>query len=314
MERITLITKPSSEYELIDSGIEEKFERYGEVTLVRPDPQALWPKTLPQTRWDDASATYSREGREGQWKRIKDIPEAWPIEIGGQKMLIKPTSFKHTGVFPEQASNWEWIRSLLTEKINQKKSSDLLSDAKPSVGQTFSSQFSPSVLNLFGYTGGATVAAALGGASVTHVDASKSAVAWARENAELNGVAERPIRWIIEDAITFVEREIKRGNKYDLILMDPPAFGHGPKDELWKFEEHFLALMKLCGELLTEEPLGVLINGYAAGYSASAFAYNLEPLQQKYGGTLEYGELTVEESSGKRLLPCGIFARWSAAH
>ena len=288
MERITLITKPSNGYELIDSGLEEKLERFGDVELVRPDPQALWPKTMPQTRWEAASATYSREGREGQWKIKKDMPESWPIEIGGQKMLIKPTSFKHTGVFPEQAPNWEWIKHAVS--------------AKPS----------SSVLNLFGYTGGATIAAALAGAEVCHVDASKSAVAWARENAELNGVADKSIRWIIEDAITFVEREIKRGNKYDLILMDPPAFGHGPKDELWKFEEHFLALMKLCAELLSEKPLGVLINGYAAGYSASAFAYNLEPLQQKYGGSLEYGELTIEESAGKRQLPCGIFARWSA--
>jgi 23S rRNA (cytosine1962-C5)-methyltransferase len=287
MERITLITKPSKYYELIDSGMEEKLERYGDVILVRPDPQALWPKYAPQTLWNDASAMFSREGREGQWKIQKDMPEAWPIEIGGQKMLIKPTSFKHTGVFPEQASNWEWIRSIV--------------QSKPGT----------SVLNLFGYTGGATIASALGGASVTHVDASKMAVTWARENVELNGVAEKPIRWIIEDAITFVEREIKRGNRYDLILMDPPAFGHGPKDELWKFEEHFLALIKLCNELLSEKPLGILINGYAAGYSASAFAYNLEPFQQKYGGTLEFGELTIEESEGKRQLPCGIFARWS---
>jgi len=288
MERITLVTAATKGYELIDSGMEEKLERFGEILLVRPDPQALWPKTLPQTRWEAAHAIYSREGREGQWKIQKDIPDAWPIEIGGLMMQIKPTSFKHTGVFPEQASNWEWIRKIL------------------------SSQSVPQVLNLFGYTGGATIAAAQAGASVTHVDASKSAVAWAKENAALNGVENKPIRWIIEDAVTFVEREIKRGNKYDLILMDPPAFGHGPKDELWKFEEHFLALMKLCGELLTEKPLGMLINGYAAGYSASAFAYNLEPFAQKFGGEVEYGELAIEESSGKRLLPCGIFARWSA--
>ena len=289
MERITLTTKPSKNYELIDSGMEEKLERYGQVELVRPDPQALWSKTQPETRWDDVHATFSREGREGQWKRIKDIPDAWPIEIGGLTMQIKPTSFKHTGVFPEQAPNWEWIRKTVA--------------LKPGA----------SVLNLFGYTGGATIAAAQGGAAVTHVDASKTAVSWEKENADLSGVADMPIRWIIEDAITFVEREIKRGNKYDLILMDPPAFGHGPKDELWKFEEHFLALMKLCNELLSEKPLGILINGYAAGYSASAFAYNLEPFAKKYGGNVEYGELTIEESAGKRQLPCGIFARWSTS-
>jgi 23S rRNA (cytosine1962-C5)-methyltransferase len=289
MERTTLITKPSKDYELIDSGMEEKLERYGDVLLVRPDPQALWPKTLPLARWDDASAQFSREGKEGQWKIKKDIPDAWPIELGGLKMQVKPTSFKHTGVFPEQAPNWEWIRNTLSQKPGAQ------------------------VLNLFGYTGGATIASAQAGASVTHVDASKSAVSWARENAELNGVGDKPIRWIIEDAITFVEREIKRGNRYDLILMDPPAFGHGPKDELWKFEEHFLTLMRLCSELLSEKPLGMLINGYAAGYSASAFAYNLGPFAEKFGGSVEYGELTIEETAGKRLLPCGIFARWSAA-
>ncbi len=287
MNRITLTTESSADYELVDSGMEEKLERYGNVLLVRPDPQALWSKTLPQARWDDASAEFSREGREGQWKIKKDIPDAWPIELGGLTMQVKPTSFKHTGVFPEQAPNWEWVRNTLSQKPGAQ------------------------VLNLFGYTGGATIAAAQAGAEVCHVDASKTAVTWARENAELNGVGDKPIRWIIEDAITFVEREIKRGNRYDLVLMDPPAFGHGPKDELWKFEEHFLTLMRLCSELLSEKPLGMLINGYAAGYSASAFAYNLAPFVEKFGGSIEYGELTIEESAGKRLLPCGIFARWS---
>src|SRR3569623_147936 len=179
MERITLTTKPSKNYELIDSGMEEKLERYGQVELVRPDPQALWSKTQPETRWDDVHATFSREGREGQWKRIKDIPDAWPIEIGGLTMQIKPTSFKHTGDFPEQAPNWEWIRKTVA--------------LKPGA----------SVLNLFGYTGGATIAAAQGGAAVTHVAASKTAVSWAKENADLSGVAELPIRWFIGDAITF---------------------------------------------------------------------------------------------------------------
>lgn len=292
MERITLITKPSKDYELLDSGLEEKLERYGDMVLMRPDPQALWPKTLPVARWEAADAQYSREGREGQWKTQKDMPESWPIEIGGLTMLIKPTSFKHTGVFPEQASNWEWLRQMIEKGRGEGREKI-------------------SILNLFGYTGGASIAAAQAGADVCHVDASKSAVAWAKENAAQSGAAEKPIRWIIEDAVTFVEREIKRGNRYDLILMDPPAFGHGPKDELWKFEEHFLTLMRLCSELLSEKPLGMLINGYAAGYSASAFAYNLEPFMQKYGGMLQYGELTIEESEGKRLLPCGIFARWS---
>lgn len=289
MERITLTTAASKDYELLDSGMEEKLERYGSHILARPDPQALWKKHLPQAVWADADGLYVREGREGQWKTKSTLPKEWAIEIGGLTMRIKPTSFKHTGIFPEQASNWEWIRKVVGARS------------------------APKVLNLFGYTGVATIAAAQAGGEVCHVDASKSAVAWAKDNAELSGVGEKPIRWIIEDVLTFIEREIKRGNKYDLILMDPPAFGHGPKDELWKFEEHFLELMRLCEQLVSDAPLGILINGYAAGYSASAFAYNLKPFAEKYGGTLEYGELTIEESAEKRLLPCGIFARWSVA-
>lgn len=291
MKRITLITEGVKDYELLDSGLEEKLERYGQVRLVRPDPQALWPKTLGEDVWKDADAAYLREGREGEWRAKNPLQKEWPIEIGGLTLRIKPTSFKHTGVFPEQVPNWQWLRESI-EKAKKEGRQEV------------------SVLNLFGYTGGATIAALQAGASVCHVDASKSAVAWARENAELSDVAEKPVRWIIEDVITFVEREIKRGNTYDFILMDPPAFGHGPKDELWKFEEHFLLLMSLCRDLLSKNPCGILINGYAAGYSASAFAYNLTPFAEKFGGEIEFGELTIEETAGKRLLPCGIFARW----
>jgi len=293
MERITLITKPSKDYELLDSGLEEKLERYGTVVLSRPDPQALWPKKLAGEVWANADAFYVRKEREGEWRTKKELPKEWLVQIGGLDMGIRATSFKHTGIFPEQVPNWEWLQNTITKAIETKE--------KESV----------SVLNLFGYTGGASLAAARVGAEVCHVDASKSAVAWARENAAASGLSEKPIRWIVEDVITFVEREIKRGNHYDIILMDPPAFGHGPKDELWKFEEHFLELIKLCSELLTEKPLGMLINGYAAGYSSLSFAYNLELLAEKFGGSLEYGDLTIEESVGKRLLPCGIFARWA---
>ena len=168
-----------------------------------------------------------------------------------------------------------------------------------------------SALNLFGYTGGATLATARAGANITHVDASKTAAAWARKNAALSGLSEAPIRWIVEDVLVFVRREIKRGNHYDAIIMDPPAFGHGPKDELWKIEEDFLELMQLCEQLLSDHPLFVLINGYAAGYSPLAFAYNLERFAKKFGGEIEYGDLTIEEKEGGRLLPCGIFARWN---
>ncbi len=285
MQRITLTTQPAAGYELLDSGREEKLERFGDVVLRRPDPQALWEKHLGEGEWNAANGTYVREsGEAGKWTGT--IPKEWQIEFGGLNFLLKPTSFKHTGLFPEQEQNWHW-------------SAEQIKGAEREVN----------VLNLFGYTGGATLAAAKAGAKVTHVDASKTAVAWARHNAELSGLQDAPVRWIVEDVLTFVEREIKRGTKYDAMVMDPPAFGHGPAGELWKIEESFLQLMKLLPELLTEKPLFVLINGYAAGYSPLAFAYNLEPLKQKFGGDIEYGDIEIAEKDG-RVLPCGIFARW----
>ena len=261
MERITLTTHPSRDYELLDSGREEKLERYGAFVLARPDPQALWEKKLPASAWESADARFVRKGREGEWTVKPAVPGEWEVVFGGLTMLIKPTSFKHTGLFPEQEPNWEWLR-------------DAIIAARRPV----------SVLNLFGYTGGATLAAAQAGAHVVHVDASKTAVAWARENATRSGLSERPIRWIVEDVLVFARREIKRGNRYDLIVMDPPAFGHGPKDELWKIEEHLLELVSLCKKLLSENPLGIEMSGYAAGYSPLAFAYNLEPFAAAYGG------------------------------
>jgi 23S rRNA (cytosine1962-C5)-methyltransferase len=203
-------------------------------------------------------------------------------------MLVKPTSFKHTGVFPEHVPGWEYVGEQVSRRGGGAK-----------------------VLNLFGYTGGYTLAAAKAGAEVTHVDASKTAVAWARENAALNGLTEASVRWIVEDVLVYLRRELKRGVKYDGIIMDPPSFGHGPHDELWKFEEHFLELMSLCGQVLSDTPLFVLINGYAAGYSPSAFAYNLDGVSKKFGGSIGYGDLTIEEKGAGRLLPAGIFAHWS---
>ena len=227
-------------------------------------------------------------------------------------MIVKPTSFKHVGVFPEHVPGWEWVGELVSARNSVGKNSLAQLPPRKEDTEDFFDGTIPraKVLNLFGYTGGYTLAAAKAGAEVTHVDASKTAVAWARENAALNGLGESPIRWIVEDVLTYLRRELKRGSKYDAIIMDPPAFGHGPKDELWKFEEHFMELMSLCQELLTDKPLFVLINGYAAGYSPLAFAYNLEAIQKKSGGTIEYGDLTIEESNSGRLLPAGIFARW----
>ncbi len=273
------------DYELLDTGEEEKLERYGVWVLRRPDPQALWEKGLPDSEWRRAHGHFVRKGEKGEWTLSPELPKEWPIEFGGYTFLIKPTSFKHTGLFPEQLANWEWV-------------------AERAQGA--------SVLNLFGYTGAASLAAAKAGASVTHIDASKTAVEWARKNAELSGLKDAPIRWIVEDAMKFVDRDIKRGTKYDGIILDPPAFGHGPDGELWKIERDLVPLMQKCRELLSDKPRFVVMNGYAAGYSHLAFLHLLAPIQKLHGGSVEGGELTLEESTTKRLLPCGIYARYSS--
>lgn len=283
-----LITKNSKHYELLDSGEGEKLERFGEVVLSRPDPQALWRKSLSPEEWKASDALFTRDGQNGSWNMKKGTPEKWNIDFGGLKFIIKPTAFKHTGLFPEQFANWEWMKRVIGN--NEKKDIE--------------------VLNLFGYTGGASLICAQAGAKVVHVDGSNSAVKWAKENAKLSGLGDKPIRWILDDARVFVEREIKRGRKYDAIIMDPPAFGHGANKELWKIEEHFLELVENCMKILSDTPLFFLINGYSAGYSALAYKNNLLDLEKKFGGKVEVGELTLEESKSGRLLPAGIFARW----
>ncbi len=291
-----LITKSSSDYELLDSGEGEKLERFGEVILSRPDPQALWKRLLPKSEWDKAHASFSREGQNGTWNIQKGTLDKWDIEFGGLKFVIKPTAFKHTGLFPEQFTNWEWMKRVI--KNSGKPAGEL------------------EVLNLFGYTGGASLICAQAGAKVVHVDGSKSAISWATDNAELSGLKDSPIRWILDDARVFVEREIKRGRKYDAIIMDPPAFGHGANKEIWKIEENFLPLVEDCMKILkTKEeggPLFFLINGYSAGYSALAYKNNLLDLEKEFGGKVEVGELAIEETGSGRLLPAGIFARWEA--
>jgi 23S rRNA (cytosine1962-C5)-methyltransferase len=283
-----LTTEAETDYELIDSGEGEKLERYGEIVLARPDPQALWKKSLTKKEWNNAHATFKKiEGKnESGWNEKKHIPEKWNINFGDLTFSIKLASFKHTGIFPEQKANWEWVRDSV-KKGNK-----------------------PKVLNLFGYTGGATLAAAQAGAEVVHVDGSKVAMNAARENAELSGLQDKPIRWILDDALTFVKREVKRGSKYDGIIMDPPAFGRGPQGEVWKIEDHFLDLLTACKEILSDKPLFFLINGYASGYSAISYKNTLEELMKEFAGRIEIGELTIEERS-KRRLPAGIFARWS---
>ena len=285
------------DYQLLDSGETEKLERFGAYVLRRPDPQALWEKNLSSVLWDTADAYFVRRGEKGEWKFNKEIPKEWEVEYGGLHFLIRPTSFKHVGLFPEQLPNWEWVSARLQLWTSDvRRTSDV-----------------PAVLNLFAYTGGASLAAAKAGATVTHVDASKTAVEWASKNAEKSGLGDAPIRWIVDDVMKFVDRELKRGSNYDAIILDPPAFGHGPKDELWKIERDLVLLIKKCLALLSKRPLFVLMNGYAAGYSHLAFEHLLEPLQKLHGGVVEGGELTIQEKDTTRLLPAGIYARFAVA-
>ncbi|NCU28100.1 MAG: SAM-dependent methyltransferase [Candidatus Moranbacteria bacterium] len=286
-----IITPKSNEYELIDSGQGEKLERFGNYVLSRPDKEALWQKEMSKSVWGKADLLFEREGKKTKWIIKNKTPNNWQIKYGGLNFLIKPTSFKHIGLFPEQVSNWNWMEKIIKkEKLSRKEIN---------------------VLNLFAYTGGASMVCARAGASVCHVDASKQSVIWAKENAKLSGLEESKIRWIIDDAILFLRREIKRGRKYDAIIMDPPSFGHGPKDELWKIEEGFLELLDLCKQLLSDDPIFFLINGYTAGYSNIVYQNNLQKIFSDKDGLIEGGEIVIKQKNSDILLPCGIFARWS---
>jgi 23S rRNA (cytosine1962-C5)-methyltransferase len=281
--------KDWKDYELLDSGEGLKLERWGEVVMSRPDPQALWPKSDP-ARWGRAWAQYRRSDKGGGgWEFKKPIPESWELAYKELKFKVRPTDFKHTGLFPEQAPNWDWAM----EKIRASKR------------HVFA-------LNLFGYTGAATVAMAKAGAQVTHVDAAKGMVQWCRENAAVNGLAEAPIRYLVEDVGKYCERELKRGRKYDAIVMDPPSYGRGKEGETWKLEKHLWPLLETCGKLLTDKPLFVLINSYTAGLSPTVAQNLLTHLLKGRGGRFESGELGLTQSSDGLTLPCGISCRWEA--
>jgi len=282
MQSLFLITKPSKDYELIDSGNGEKLERFGSVVTARPDPQVLWEKAHG-VKWNEATVRFREE-----WTGKKNVPVDWQVSFSGITFHLKLSAFKHVGIFPEQEENWDWIESEI-----QRLSKPL------------------HVLNLFGYTGGATLFALKAGASVTHVDGSKTALSWARENAEASGLGAKPVRWILDDALAFVKREIRRGNRYDAIVLDPPSFGRGPEGEVWKIETHLPLLLSMLPELLSEKPVFVLLNGYASGYSPLAYTNSILPLKEKFGGTVFSGELGIEESLSRRILPAGIWARWS---
>ena len=276
------------DFELIDCSRGEKLERWGKQILIRPDPQAIWQTPRTNPLWKKPSARYSRSSTGGGHWDKSSVPEQWQIHYGELTFNVKPMNFKHTGLFPEQASNWDYIM----EKIR-------------GAGRPIS------VLNLFGYTGAATVAAAKAGASVCHVDAAKGMVAWGKENAEASGVREAPIRWIVDDCAKFVEREIRRGRRYDAIIMDPPSYGRGPGGEVWRLEDNIWDFVELCSKVLSDDPLFVIINSYTTGLSASTIGYIADSIfTGKYGGHSESRELGLRVTDTGLALPCGATTRW----
>lgn len=282
-------TEPWADYALLDSGDSMKLERFGSLTVARPETQAVWAKRAPEL-WQSADATYvSREGK-GRWESKKPLPESWPLAWGDTRFTAKLTNFKHTGLFPEQAPNWKW-------------SADRI--------KTLASQGTPEVrvLNLFGYTGVASVVAAQAGAQVTHVDASKQSLDWAHDNARLSEIPEDKIRWILDDALAFAKREVRRGAKYDGIILDPPAFGRGAKGEVWRIEDDLLPLLREVHALLADTPGAfVILNGYAAGYTARSFAQAIESVFDDPDG--EAGELYIAEQDSSRVIPAGVSVRF----
>lgn len=284
-----------NDYEVLDTSAGEKLERWGNYILVRPDPQVIWNTPHKVREWKQKNGHYHRSNKGGgQWEFF-DLPEQWEISYGNLKFHLKPFHFKHTGLFPEQAVNWEWSGNLIREA----KKKNPVKEIK--------------VLNLFAYTGGATVACADAGAAVTHVDASKGMVTWAKENAAASGLANAPIRYLVDDCVKFVEREIRRGNHYDAIIMDPPSYGRGPKGEIWKIEEKIFPLVQLCTKVLADRPLFFLINSYTTGLQPAVLSYmlNLE-LKSRFGGTVEADEIGLPVRGKQGLvLPCGASGRWS---
>ncbi|MFC3069820.1 class I SAM-dependent methyltransferase [Phenylobacterium soli] len=286
-------TKGWGDYALLDSGDGRKLERYGPYSVVRPEPQCLWSPRLPQSAWDEADAVFepADEDEAGRWRFTGKTRESWPLAWDKVKFHGRFTNFRHLAFFPEQAANWEW----LSERIR---------GARTTGGQ-------PRVLNLFGYTGVASLAMAAAGAAVTHVDASKKAVAWARENAELSGLADRPIRWITEDARKYVQREARRGSKYEGVILDPPKYGRGPGGEVWRLFEDLPELARLCGELLSDQASFLVLNAYAERISGAALSGLLAEVLKGRGGTIEWGELALVEDAGDRQIGMSFFARWA---
>ena len=275
------------DYEVLDTSSGEKLERWGDYLLVRPDPQVIWNTPHEHPGWKKKNGHYHRSTKGGGEWEFFHLPEQWNIHYRELTFQLKPFSFKHTGLFPEQAINWDWC----AEKICQ-------------AGRPVK------VLNLFAYTGGATLSAAAAGAAVTHVDASKGMVGWAKDNAAVSGLADRPIRWLVDDCGKFVEREIRRGNHYDAIIMDPPSYGRGPKGEIWKIEESVFPFVERCALLLSDDPLFFLINSYTTGLQSGVLTYMLKLALKDRGGRAEASEIGLPVSGSDLVLPCGASGRW----
>ena len=278
------------DYELLDATNHNRLERWGSTLLIRPDPQVIWKNAETSPLWANADAVYYRSAKGGgQWDYHKRLPQKWQIHWNDLTLIVSPTGFKHTGVFPEQAVNWAWYQQKIRAANRPVK-----------------------VLNLFGYTGGATLACAAAGATVCHVDASKGMVAWAKENAVASGLADRPIHWIVDDCGKFIQREIRRGRRYDGIIMDPPSYGRGPSGEIWKMETSFYPFLQETVKLLSDDPLFVIINSYTTGLAPSAVAYASDVVfGAAHGGKTAAGELGLPVKQSGLVLPCGATGRWT---
>ncbi len=283
------VTNHWKDYELLDTSSGERLERWGDILLIRPDPQVIWDTPKKDPRWHTAHARYHRSKTGGgHWEYYKPIPQVWQIQYGDLSFQLKPMGFKHTGLFPEQAVNWDWCEGYIREAKKPMK-----------------------VLNLFAYTGGATLACSAAGAAVTHVDASKGMVAWGKENAVISGLADRPLRWLVDDCVKFVQREIRRGNKYDGIILDPPSYGRGPGGEVWQLEEKLYGLLDDCKQILDPTNGFLVINSYTTGLSPSVMGYLLgELLVPSFGGQVLSDEIGLPVSASGLVLPCGATSIW----
>lgn len=282
------------DYEVIDTSSGEKLERWGKYVLLRPDPQVIWNTPKKNANWKKINGHYHRSSKGGGEWEFFNLPNEWSINYKSLTFNLKPFSFKHTGLFPEQAVNWDWFSSIIKEAHSKNPDRNI------------------KVLNLFAYTGGATLSAAAAGASVTHVDASKGMVLWAKENAASSGLSEAPIRWLVDDCVKFVEREIRRGNTYDAIIMDPPSYGRGPKGEIWKIEDSIFPFIELTSKLLSEDPIFYLVNSYTTGLQPAVLTYMINTaIVSKFGGTVEASEIGLPVTSNGFVLPCGASGRWT---